>query len=131
MSVDTVTTNTTNTNDTTSSTSSTSVTTPWARAQALDLLAREGEWDTVTGFSYFFFDSHEQLWEVVSPKADRAEPFGPRRAARRVTEEWVRAERVDFDAWAAEASECDWCDTCGGGDRRQRDLEMLETLLGL
>jgi hypothetical protein len=127
MSVD----NTTTTTSTTVSPAATNSSTPWARAQALGLLAREGEWDVVSGHSYYFFDSHRDLWEVVSPSADRAEPFGPRRAARRVTEEWVREERADFDQWAAGASECDWCDECGGGFRRKRELEILEILFGL
>jgi hypothetical protein len=118
-----------NNNNTTTTT--TTITTPWARAQGLDLLAREGEWDTVTGHPYYFFDSHGALWEVTSPSAEGAEPFGPRRASRRVTEAWVREERVAFDEWAAEATECDWCDGCGGGSRRKAELEMMETILGL
>jgi len=116
---------------TTSTTVSPAAATPWARAQGLGLLAREGEWDTVSGHNYYFFDSHGQLWEVISPSAERAEPFGPRRAARRITENWVREERAAFDAWAEQASECDWCDGCGGGSRRRRELEVLEDLLGL
>jgi hypothetical protein len=116
---------------TTSTTALLAAATPRARAQELGLLAREGEWDVVSGYSYYFFDTHGQLWEVISPSADRAEPFGPRRASRRITEEWVREERADFDQWAASATECDWCDECGGGSRRQRDLEMMETILGL
>ena len=120
MSVDnTATTTTTNTN---------TATTPWARAQELGLLVREGEWDTVAEDPAYFFDSHGQLWETVSRAAKGAEPFGPRGAACRITEDLVRDLRAYFDEWTANASEYN------KKSRRQgwrREVELLEDLMGL